>query len=221
MHKIAFIFVLGLVTGYMIAGLSDATVAPQGGTPSETHNAVTESVAATDGASPWLEDEQEAKTKTLIDERIGVRLSYRTEPHGYMVKAAVPAPSDPTFIKGYEFMLIDDAEAMQRGMGDTEGPATIMLFAYKNPDRLAPSVWASANPSLSGIQRARSDTDDMAVGGANGVRYVADGLYLTDTVIVAEGNLMYVITGSYIDEYDATFVDFDPFLESIEFMPVS
>ncbi len=219
MHRIIFVFVLGLATGYMIAGLSEAEVAPQRETASEEQNSVRETVTE-EPPSPWKETEKETTMKPLIDERIGLRLQYRTEPHGYEVKAIAPgAASDANFIKGYQFTLFDDIQAMQ-GQQPMEGPATIDIRAYKNPDRLAPSVWTSANPTLSNIELARSDSEEIVVGSANGVRYLVDGLYLIDTVVVAHANMIYVISGAYADEYDATFVDFDPLLASIEFIPV-
>jgi hypothetical protein len=220
MYKIVFVFVLGVATGYMVAGLSEAEVAPQREGVGEEQNAVTESVTERTTDAPWNEEEREVQTQTLIDERIGVRLSYRTEPHGYLARALAPtANDDANFIKGYSFTLKDDIDTV-RGQEPTEGPATIDIRTYKNPDRLAPSVWASANPMLSNVALARSDSEEVVVGGANGVRYLVDGLYLIDTVVVAHANMIYVITGAYMDEFDATFVDFDPLLSSIEFIPV-
>ncbi len=102
-----------------------------------------------------------------------------------------------------------------------EGPATIDVHVYKNTDRLAPSVWASANPLLSNIELARSDIEEGAVDGANAVRYLVDGLYLIETAIVAQGTMIYVVTGGYVSEDDWTYLDFEDFLNSIEFISVS
>lgn len=213
MPKVIFVFVLGLVTGYFVAGLSDSGIAPQPKGATDRPNAVTE--------RPVVTDDEGATMETLSDPRIGLRLEYRTEPNGYVARA-IPASqeSDPSYVKGYQFMLRTDAAYLESGEA-MEGPATIDVRVYKNTDRLAPSVWAGAHPLLSNIELARSDIEEDTVQGANAARYLVDGLYLIETVVITKGNLTYVVTGAYVSEDDATYQDFEPFLDSIEFITVA
>jgi hypothetical protein len=214
MHKVFFVFVVGIVTGYLVAGYSDSGVALKPRSSTEEPNVVTE--------RPLAENQKEREVdetrSVLTDERVGLRLTYRTEPNGYVVHAHPADESNPTFVKGYQFMLASD---LSRARDEaTEGPATIDVRVYKNTDRLAPSVWAKVNPLQSNIELARSDLEEDVVGGANATRYLVDGLYLIETVVVAHANMIYVVTGAYTTEDDPTFADFEPFLRSIEFLPL-
>ena len=214
MPKVIFVFVIGLATGYFVAGLSDSGIAPQQEGAYNEPNAVTE-------RSDTDEDDSDATMQTLTDARIGLRLQYRTEPNGYGVHAiGSTQESDPAFVKGYQFMLRSDEEYMKAGEA-MEGPATIDVRVFKNPDRLAPGVWATSNPLHSNIELARSDIEDGEVSGANAVRYLVDGLYLIETAIIAKGTLIYVVTGGYVSEDDWTYLDFEAFLNSFEFISVS
>lgn len=215
MPKVIFVFIIGIATGYFVAGFSDSGIAPQPEDIQDEQNAVTE------GPVDTIETDSDATMQTLTDPRIGLRLQYRTEPNGYVVRSIAPSPeSNPAFLKGYQFMLRSDQENLENG-GAMEGPATIDVHVYKNTDRLAPSVWASSNPLLSNIELARSDIEEGSVGGANAVRYLVDGLYLIETAVIAQGSMIYVVTGAYVSEDDWTYLDFEDTLNSIEFISVS
>lgn len=212
MPKVIFVFIIGIATGYFVAGLSDSGIAPQPEGMANEPNAVTE--------RPNTDDDSDATTQTLSDPRIGLRLEYRVEPNGYGVHAITASQeSDPTFVKGYQFMLRSDEEYLKAGEA-MEGPATIDVRVFKNADRLAPGVWAASNPLLSNIELARSDIEEGEVNGANAVRYLVDGLYLIETAIVAQGTMIYVVTGAYASEDDWTYLDFEAFLNSFEFISV-
>jgi hypothetical protein len=212
MPRVIFVFIIGIATGYFVAGLSDAGIAPQPSGFEDEPNAVTENPRVSE------EVDTDATMETLSDPRIGLRLQYRTEPNGYAARSVpVNAEGDAAFVKGYQFMLKSDAEYMESGHA-IEGPPTIDVRVYKNSDRLAPRVWATQHPLLSNIELARSDIEESTVNGENAVQYLVDGLYLIETAIITRGTMVYVVTGAYATEDNATYLDFEAFLNSIEFI---
>jgi hypothetical protein len=75
------------------------------------------------------------------------------------------------------------------------------------------------NKIYSNINLMRGEVSEYVLGGANAIRYAADGLYASDNVVVAHGENMYVITGSYMDADSDIKKDFATLLESVTFIP--
>jgi hypothetical protein len=63
------------------------------------------------------------------------------------------------------------------------------------------------------------EVESTVVGGANAVRYKADGLYASENVVVAHGDHVYVITGQFMDEDSDIRKDFGPLVASFRFVP--
>jgi hypothetical protein len=160
--------------------------------------------------------------KKYEDGANGISFSYRTGENGYVLQEHVKdAYADPLFIKVYTLMLKSDYEFMQTMTDASEGPPTINIAIFKNAKKQSASVWIDENPSLSNINLLTGVIDrDAVVGGANAVRYMIDGLYKTDTVVVAHGGLMYVISGAFLDENSGIHQDFETFLDSIIFTEI-
>ncbi len=58
-----------------------------------------------------------------------------------------------------------------------EGPPSITISAFKNPEHLNPQAWAVTNSLISNIELIENSPTNTEVGGANGVYYVVLGLY--------------------------------------------
>ena len=158
------------------------------------------------------------QTTTYTDES-GLQFDYRTGPEGYVLGKALPSvetTSSNVFLR--TVYLTSTADTIQEVPVGGEGPQMITVHIYKNTKNQSSSVWANANPSASGIDRKMGEPQETVVGGANAVRYMADGLYATDTVVVAHGGYMYVIGGMFIDEESQIRKDFGSFLDSIRFV---
>lgn len=169
-------------------------------------------------------NEQEGQWATKTDQEIGFQFEYRDEPNGYLLTdlnwdASTQLP-DPRFVKGYQLILKSDYESYAQIEGAHEGPPNITVAVFENQFNQSASMWVDANPIFSQIQVARTEPDrDAVVGGTNAMRYLADGLYLNDVVIVAHGGRIYMFSGAYLEEGSQIQRDFQPFLDSAKFVP--
>lgn len=156
--------------------------------------------------------------KTYTDPASGFSFRYREEPDGYVLIERPAEALYPNHLKTYVLMLRSDQKEMENTTVPREGPPAISVQILKNSKRQQPRMWAEEHTNLSNIQLARGgDVTDELFKDLRAIRYTADGLYLSDTIVVAHGDHMYVISGEYIDGQSATRRDFGPFLDSIAF----
>lgn len=100
-----------------------------------------------------------------------------------------------------------------------EGPPSMVIAVFKNTKKQFPRMWADANVQYSNINLTTNTVTEEVVGGANAIRYMADGLYASENVVVAHGDNIYVITGQFLDQDSDLRRDFEPLLNSIRFIP--
>ncbi len=150
---------------------------------------------------------------------VSLKFSYPKGERGYVLESGIPQMSvDPNFITGYMLTLESDAAELADSSEPREGPPTIQVRVYENPDKEQPGNWAEAHPLESNIELAFGDREEAVVGGANAVGYTADGLYASKVYIVASNNFIYVFTAAYIDDQSPTLRDFGDLLKSVEFI---
>jgi hypothetical protein len=150
-------------------------------------------------------------------EDVGIAFEYREHKEGYFLTEIRSTEPDPTF--AVAFILIGKSE-YQEVLASTEpreGPPAITIFVFKNTKQQTPAAWASAEKATSNIELARGDIREYSLSGAGAIRFEADGLYLSDNVIAAKGEYIYVISGTYLEEDSQIRQDFEPFLKSIAF----
>lgn len=153
---------------------------------------------------------------THIDSTTGFSFSYRVEPDGYVLLEPPPG-LDQTYVKAYVLTLKKDLEFMQTQPEASEGPPVIAINMFRNPQHLDPHAWALAHPEYSNTSLLRGEIRDVLLSGAPAVRYLSDGLYVSDTVVATHGEFAYVVFGGYLDEYSLIRRDFEPLLTSFLF----
>jgi hypothetical protein len=175
-------------------------------------------VLAAAGGYLLLKDYSEVEYVTVADEEVDLKFEYRESPDGYVLED-ISLP-DSNFIKGYLLMLESDYEELQASTEPREGPPTISINVFKNNLNQNASVWIDQNPTYSNINLILGEADrDHVLGGANAVRYRADGLYVSEVVVVAHNGLIYVFSGAFLEEDSTIRRDFQPLLDSVEFIP--
>lgn len=144
---------------------------------------------------------------------LGLQFSY---PTGYELKVGAGADGNSEFVQSLVLMTAQDAATPPPVGG--EGPATITIQVFKNTLKQWPLIWAETHPQFSNINLKQGEVSEVVVGGAKAVRYLADGLYATDTVVVAHGENIYVFSGMFITEDSDLRRDFSPLIDSVSFI---
>ncbi len=124
----------------------------------------------------------------------------------------------PDFVSGMMLMNRAEYELLQASTDAREGPPAMHLRIYTNPANLHAPVWAMRNPSETNYGLMRGTETEAVVGGANATHFTADGLYLIDTYVVANGEHIYVLTGAYREPNDEIHQDFQSLIASFNFI---
>jgi hypothetical protein len=158
-------------------------------------------------------------TAVYTNSALGYEFTYRTGPNGYVVEEASKADPDNELLSHIMLVRTKDLPMIQNPPAGSEGPATINIAVYKNTKKQQPLNWADEHTQASNISLKTGDVSEAVSGGANAIRYKADGLYVMDILIVAHGGNIYVIDGQYADENSDLKKDFSPIVESLKFIP--
>jgi len=158
---------------------------------------------------------------THEDSAYGIEFDYRVGPNGYIVQNLNTNVDVSNFEYQYTLTPRGDYEQMESTTGGSEWPPSISIAIYSNDEKMSTSQWVDAYPLLSNIELASGEVNrDAVTGGANAVRYMVDGLYMTDTATVANGEYIYIFSGAFLDSEAPIRQDFIDLIESVEFTPV-
>lgn len=150
------------------------------------------------------------------DRALGLSFEYRDEPDGYyLLKPEQRTSGRLDFVTTFVLTLKSEHDELAQSQGAREGPPTITVLVFKNAKTQEPRVWAEENRAWSNIELALGEVIETTLGGESAIRYRADGLYLSDNLVVAHGDFIFVISGMYPEEGSIIRRDFEPFLRSI------
>lgn len=139
----------------------------------------------------------EAMIATYQDSRGGIVFDYKTGIKGYVTEERVPVAIDEEPIK--TIVLIPSEDATEAPPLGGEASPVVSVAFYTNSENLSPLAWAEKNPQYSTINLLQGERGDITVAGASAIRYMADGLYVSENVVIAHNGMIYVITGQFID----------------------
>lgn len=209
-------FLIGLVSGYLVAGIEASKTTPASNAAPSVHETAPVSPQAVSD-TPQA-NTPEATYKTITLEHDGMRFAYRTTPDSYdIVRVSAASATDTLFEDGYELARTSDKTAHNGAV--SEGPQSIQVLVLKNPDKLSPRVWALQNLQYSNANTIRSDIQDETFGTQNSVTYRADGLYTMEYHIVTAGKYVYVLSGSFDGDASPVLADYHQFLKTFELIP--
>ena len=163
----------------------------------------------------------EAGYVTHEDGDMDLKFEYRDDTTGYVLQELEIEDRESGFVKGYQLMLKEDYAELELSDAPRDGPPTIAIITYENDSNLTPEVWAEENPIYSNIAIALEEPTEYSVDGVMATRYMVDGLYRSDIVLVSKNNLIYMFSGSFLTEDSAVRRDYEPLLNSIEFLPIN
>jgi hypothetical protein len=135
--------------------------------------------------------------------------SYRTSPNGYiLINDQINWPE--SIISSISLLSKRDYEWFSKPGFLGEGPPSITMSVFKNPERLNAKAWAEANALASNIELIDSPPIPVEIGGEEGIYYLVLGLYLFDTYVFTYDDEVYLLSGAYHeknDEYQQNFSD--------------
>lgn len=124
---------------------------------------------------------------------------------------------DASYLGGVMLMESREAATLDDRLGG-EGPPTISVRVYENATLDSASAWVQSHPIESNIELRRGETKEFTLGEVDAIRYMVDGLYLIDTVVVTEGQYTYVVSGAYQEENSLIREAFLELLQSFAFV---
>lgn len=154
---------------------------------------------------------QTPQLKTYSNSELGLQFSY---PEGYVLEER--NGDGKNLLKTLVIMRAEDRANIPEG---GEGAPAITIHAAKNAKKEFPLAWTEGNKQLSNINLKMGEVAEAVVGGANAIRYTADGLYASDNAVVAHGENVYVFSGAYLERGSLVHQDFSALLESVRFIP--
>lgn len=151
------------------------------------------------------------------DPDAGFAFSYRGGDDGYVLEEIPPTDVvHSQFVKTFLLMRVADRQELMRSDVGREGPPTIAVQVYRNPNGFDAAAWVTAE-SVSNYQPGASAPIDTVVGGEHAVAYESDGLYRSDNAVVTHGGMVYVFSAAWVDARDRMRTDFSDILRSVEF----
>ncbi len=154
---------------------------------------------------------------TVRDSTLGYEFVYPKGPDGYILLVDEEAHGSD-FLSGHLLFNRHEYELFMNSTDAREGPPALHVRVYENPENLHAPVWAERNPNESNIALAFGEPQERVVSGANAIHYIADGLYATDTYIIAHAGYIYVLMGSYLDQDSKQYRDYQSMVESFTFI---
>lgn len=142
--------------------------------------------------------------------------SYRTSPDGYvLINDHINWPEN--IISSVSLFSKRDYEWASKPDFIGEGPPSITISVFENPEHLTAQVWAETNSLASNIELIDSAPVFSEVRGVEGIYYVVLGLYLFDTYVFAYGDEIYLVSGAYHEKNDEYYQNFSDLMTTIVF----
>lgn len=154
---------------------------------------------------------------TYSQSDVGLEFDYPEGPEGYVLDERMPVDLGTGLIKN--IILTRTEDTLYEPPVGGEGPPVILVSVFENTKKQFPRAWADENIQHSNINLIMGEVGEAVVGGANAIRYVADGLYASENIVVAHGDYVYVITGQFIDQASPILRDYEDLVQSVRFIP--
>lgn len=150
------------------------------------------------------------------DAVLGYEFNYQDGQEGYVTFEDTNS-DNPDFVSGIILADWEEYEEFTTSTDVREGPPTMNVRVYNNPQSLTASQWLTEHGSEVNYATV-SKEEATTVAGVPAIYLLTDGLYQTNTYVVAHNNHIYILSGSYIDVNDQINSDFEVLVESFNFI---
>lgn len=154
---------------------------------------------------------------TFSSSELGLEFNYKAGSDGYVLEemSSSAVGSGPM-----KTLVLTRSEDKLSGVPvGGEGPPTITLNIFDNKNKQWPQTWVDTHTQYSNINLKITNPVETSIGGAKAIRYMADGLYVSDNVVITHGDSVYMVSGMFLEEDSNLRRDFQPLLDSIRFIP--
>jgi hypothetical protein len=176
------------------------------GIPEQNDHLFTADTTFTKGNEEWASVNADA---------FALAFDYRVSPDGYVVFEPPIEEADEFFEKAFILIQQDDYAELQASTEPREGPPTINLLVFKNPEGLSAAEWVISESDVSSFGLTIGDLAETTVSGGDAVRFTIDGLYRGDVVVTAHGDRIFFFSGAYLEEGSPIHLDFSEILDTI------
>ncbi len=196
------IIVLGILLIIVVGGVGIYQLAQK------KSDVVTEN---TDGLSTG-----DSRYNVARDAVLGYEFTYRDGQQGYITLEDTGS-TDPDFFSGIILVDWGEYEEAVTATDVREGPPTMNVRIYNNPKSLTASAWLKEHGAEVNYVTA-SKEEEATVANTPAIYLLTDGLYQSNTYIVAHNKHVYVLSGSYRDINDPIYTDFQKLVASFTFI---
>ncbi|MBP9710921.1 MAG: hypothetical protein KBD50_01515 [Candidatus Pacebacteria bacterium] len=102
--------------------------------------------------------------------------------------------------------------------GASEGPPTIAIQIFPNPTNITAEEWIKGSRFSNYGFSTNTTFATTTIGGQPAFGYIYSGLYSTDVLVVSHNSKIYMFLADWIAEDDKNRQDFDPIIESVQFI---
>ncbi len=151
-------------------------------------------------------------TVEYISEAAEISFSY---PVTYRVDSRIEGNAE----RNWPVIILMDKVAASNIPQGGEGPPSIAIAAYPNPEGLGLEQWILSD-ARSNWKLAAQDggLGSRTVGGEPALAYRHSGLYETDAVAVAKNGTVYLLSAGWLTAEDKIRADFEDLLKTVKFL---
>ncbi len=149
----------------------------------------------------------------------GFSFQYRQEPDGYVVldQLAGAETENPGVLAAVTLMFSTDQAELAAATGPREAPPTLNIAVIENPEKYTLQEWVEMQSGYSNLCVLFDSAQKVDIDGHEGVRFMSDGLYPLQNIVVAADDKVFVLIGAYLDTESQIYRDFDNMLvETLE-----
>lgn len=168
--------------------------------------------------------ERDVYLEQFEDPAVELAFDYLGGPDGYIIDDLSDFSSEESqtieVVKMYRIMNKKEKFELENSEVAREGSPAIQVTVFRNDQNQSADVWIDSYPQFSNISLLLDEVSPTEIaGGVNAIRYRTDGLYVSDNVVVANGDFIYHFIGSYLEPDSFIHQDFKGIVDSVRFIP--
>lgn len=176
-------------------------------------------MASTGDGSVTTDQLSDSQFREVDASQFGLRFEYRTAPDGYVLTERSREEGEvTTFQHIYSLVRAVEYAELQASDEPREGPPTISISIFQNPAGRSAGEWGTGFAQYASAGEPVGDIVKATVDGVDGVEYLADGLYMSDQILITVGDWLYLFRGEWITADAQIRQDFHEIVASVSFV---